>query len=462
MPRRLAIIALACAATLNACITRHRVALTPEGDRLKREVTTTVHMIGREDFTAVVARDPAAFGDDPPAMPEVTEVQTEEDRPVPTVAGRFVTSTEGDIGSAGAYRQVKTRMGTLRVYFERMRGSHDLAEGLQQDLDAVDVLVRFLDGWFTWQLADDPDAAGLTAFIRGEFRQDARNVLTYLFMAQNDVSGERMTARIAAYLHERRYFELDDVPRVLRALVELEQETAETEPLLALVQRVLATRMSVPPDEPIPASLGFLSGAQKVSESLEAYYQHQIARGVHQPDPAAPADPPRLPADVDAAVQRFGNALFSLVLWDDRLNATMASPTEPLWTNGTWDAEAGRILWLNTALPQEQALPHFCAAVWAEPDTAFQERHFGQVVVQNEALATYVLWRRGLTAAEAEQWDRFLDALRPGPDLPTQMIAFRFTSDPPLPPADSDDPPSPSHATLVINWILQSSAPEEW
>jgi len=318
-------------------------------------------------------------------------------------------------------------------------------------------------------MAGQPGGEKLCAFIRDELRRDLRNVVVYVWLGHNAGRGEEMMMRVATYLHERGYFEVGDLPAIFRGGQAFdEQDPAGRQRLFALIQRFAATRMGVPPDEPVPSSLDFLSDVDRANESLEAHRRHQIAQGELQSDAKGDKDAEsdtqtqEPSAEIQTATERILDGLVSISIGGDKLDATLALKTEPVWTNGTWDAETGQIVWSEVVLPNDKHMPAVCSAVWAEPDVAFQELHFGKVVLQGESLGEYVFWRKALTATQAEEWDQFLAVLRPNDTLVSQLIEFRFSSDPPFKAAEADEgePQTKSHAASIVKEIVAKVSSE--
>lgn len=410
--------------------------MTPDGQGLRRLISRVATDTGQPAGTHV-----------PPAI-----IMTE------TVAGRFVSGESDKIGGIGVYRDLNTSMGNMHIYAERFGGSHDLIDGLLETLDAADDLIEALGRWFAWQIAAQPGREELLAFVRDELRRDLRNVLVYAWLAQHAEGSrdEEGMARIAAYLHERGYFDVDDLPSIYRAMLEIDaQDSAGEHPVFALIQRFVARRMGIADDEPIPAALHFLSGSDRVNASLQAHRGYQIAQGELPPDADDDQDDESdAPTQVSAAAERVFDGLISLNLSADHLNATLAVKTEPVGTNGKWDAEAGQIVWSNLVRPNDKNMPAFCWAFWADPDVAFQELHFGKVVLQGDSLCGYVIWRKSLTASQAEQWDQFVALLRPDDSLVSRLTEFRFSSDPPRAAAESDEAQLKSYAATIIEEIL--------
>ena len=94
---------------------------------------------------------------------------------------------------------------------------------------------------------------------------------------------------------------------------------------------------------------------------------------------------------------------------------------------------------------------------WSAPDEAFQAAHFGKVILRDEPLARYCLWRQALTGQEAVEWDEFLEKLWPGETLRERLGQFRFSSDAPPTPAN-ESPPSLADAARQL--ILAGLDPE--
>jgi hypothetical protein len=125
----------------------------------------------------------------------------------------------------------------------------------------------------------------------------------------------------------------------------------------------------------------------------------------------------------------------ALVSWKgigpNRLNVHMQAAREPLFTNGQWNGDEGRVTWSgNISSRQEKYhnLPRNCYAMWVTPDEAAQTAKFGKIVLDGEELAEYALWRNGLSELEAEQWDALLDDLTPR-TVEDKLDDFTFEGD---------------------------------
>jgi hypothetical protein len=191
--------------------------------------------------------------------------------------------------------------------------------------------------------------------------------------------------------------------------------------------------MGVPKDQAIPQSLGFLDDQEALLKSVEQYLEQsqEYQKWVDAYQQGTKDSKPPKPGDVLVA-----KLLEAFPLWriaDDRLTVTLAVPTEPYWTNGEWDPEDKRVRWTRSLLTSESELTEFpplCYAIWTEPDAKTQTERFGKVVLENRALADYCLWHRGLSEAEAQEWETFLKSLKPGKDLVPRLQSFRFSQEP--------------------------------
>ena len=212
----------------------------------------------------------------------------------------------------------------------------------------------------------------------------------------------------------------------------------DNRPLLEHVQRLLARKMGVADGQPLPASLAFLGDQKKLVASVEKYvrstdlFQKRLAqwKTAKMRDPNA-----QEPTPEQVAGELFQEAIGFQPSIDqgDALELKLFCGRKPYATNGQWDEKTTAATW-STSLASTRALPAVCFASWSEPDGAFQEKHFGKTVLGGEELAGYVIWYRALKPAEANEWDRFVDGLKPGPGLKAAVEAFRFSTDPKLDP----------------------------
>jgi len=74
-------------------------------------------------------------------------------------------------------------------------------------------------------------------------------------------------------------------------------------------------------------------------------------------------------------------------------------------------------------------LPTFFYASWSEPNREYQQEHFGRVVLSDEDLAQYCIWRENLDEGSGKEWDSFILSLNPAEDMEGRLKAFRFLID---------------------------------
>ena len=86
------------------------------------------------------------------------------------------------------------------------------------------------------------------------------------------------------------------------------------------------------------------------------------------------------------------------------------------------------MVWLNE-IAGDMKLPTFFYASWSEPNVEFQQKHFGRVVLSDENLAEYCVWRENLNEKHSKEWDSFILSLNPGEDQEERLNAFRFSID---------------------------------
>ena len=207
---------------------------------------------------------------------------------------------------------------------------------------------------------------------------------------------------------------------------------------MTILRRVIASKMGIAADEPIPAALDFLADAEEARRSLARYVEttdqfktwrakRQSAAG--QTDQPAPAEPmAMLEALASTAFE------FDLDMGDSNdeleVSLVLGESVDSAQTNGRPDVKTRSLRWSGRLCPRGQAdhrFPRLCYAIWARPDADFQRARFGKVVLDGTALMNYCLWRKGLTQEEGKQWDRFLAGLRPDGSLAKKLEKFVFS-----------------------------------
>jgi hypothetical protein len=384
-------------------------------------------------------------------------------------AGTFGGRTPDDVGGAGYYNRLDSRMGHASIYSERFRGRDDQASVIEEGLKKIDKAVDHLIKWLESELAGEKGFRELRKFLDEDFRRDVKNFFVYAWMgrlpgAQKDKSGrgQELTARVLQYFAERGYFSPEQLPAIARAVIEAFNQDSP-EGLLAIVQRFLATKMGVPADKPVPGGLAFLADPNSIEHSMESYARttDEFKARMRQWEQDKKADPNTAepnPADVlelpkrDLPILKFD--LFGPSR-ADQLTLKLETGVKPWTTNGTWDKDGKLVEW-SAALSSGDKLPVQCYALWAGPNEPFQARHFGKVVLEGHNLTAYCLWRSGLRKDEAKEWEAFVDTLKPGGGLKEKLQAFRFSREaPPDPKARTRK----THARAAIDLIVGQLPP---
>jgi hypothetical protein len=238
--------------------------------------------------------------------------------------------------------------------------------------------------------------------------------------------------------------------------------------LLKLLQRMLARKMGISDDQPVPGFLvefleedRFGEAISRLAEDTEEYRQ-MLADWEVQKQENPELERPE-PGDVitDLLAEAFlpGIAFFES---GDSLTVSLKLACEPFVTNGSWDADAGSVTWSESLAgrnSQRLEFPSVLYAFWAEPDETYQEQRFGKTVLQNEELAEFCLWHRGLPGEQAKQWDEFVSSLRPDDRLADRIKRFTFDGEPPV--EDVEAPPT-SEADVAKALLLQALTGEFW
>ena len=196
---------------------------------------------------------------------------TPDDAKKQVFSGEFTDRTPADVGGAGYYTHFTSPLGSTSCYVERFRGNDDLESQLSQRRQAAEQLADLVVGWLTAELGRDPNFPRLKKFLDEDLRRDLKNLGVYEFTGratedyQKESNGEFLV-RAGLYLCERGYFSPKEIPMLARAAV-----ADDSGPLLEHVQRLLARKMGVADEQPLPASLAFLGDQKKLMASFEKY-----------------------------------------------------------------------------------------------------------------------------------------------------------------------------------------------
>ena len=369
--RFLVLVLIGMVAVAGCQVRKYELEMTPREGQLERKLTVFEQRMDGEKWVDVavedgeLARIAAQYGVDVP----------KSGGPRHSFLQKFAGRLPDDVGGYGTYTRWSTSLGTATAYVERVRGDDDIAGDLDQRRAAVQRLVALLIGGLEKELAGTPEWPKLRGFLDGEFRRDLVNLSIYIKSLELVAAHDRLHSaadrddapggqtelclRMAQYFVERGYLTPSQLPDWIYAVDQAMQERPG--PLIAMIQRWLASRIGVPADQPVPASLARLNDTASLRASLRSYLQ--------------------------------------------------ASDAEP--TNSS----------------VHRSLPDILFALWAEPAAEKQIEHFGKVVLNDEELVQYCLWRCGLPEEKARLWEAFLGGLKPGADLIERINGFRFADE---------------------------------
>ncbi len=398
-----------------------------------------------------------------------------QDGELRSVTGNFAGNMPPDVGGAGTYTNFTTRLGSAAFYSERFRGDADLAAKMTKRLHAADQLTDLIIGWSRAEFGRERHYQDLRRFIDVEFRRDLKNLSVYAWLGQiannqRQEDGVEFVARFGQYLVERGYFKANDLPNLY--LIWSQPDDVR---LPLLIQRLVAAKLGVPASKPMPPSLAFLANGDATAKSFvnylattdvyharlwewkkqkllgtylkRDYIVRELSNALHFRGtnvPPTPQGPPQ-PDPSDVASELVTQMLqFGLFGTEDHVKVKLSLPSPPLFTNGKWD-ETNKVVFWNCGLPSDELapIPSFCFATWAAPDEAFQNEHFGRVILSGPDLVEYCLWCASLDAASASEWDALLADLHSGADAASKVHLFLFTKEsipgaPGAPPVSSD------------------------
>lgn len=415
----------------------YELTLIPEGESLRRELVYTVAANSADTEPANEERlDSEEQPGAQPVPPEVkrlaevygTEVQSQEDGQY-RFAATFTGAMPDDVGGAGRYSRKATSLGALCVYGERFRGSYELAATLERRFEKIETLTTLLASWVRTAGKESPLRDRLESVVAGELRRDLKDAVVLamsLSAKQSEAEDEEFMMHLAHFFYERGYIDLDLILNGRWA----DESDAE---MLSQFRRGLVLKLALDNEQPLLQTWPVLADPETANASLNEAVE---ATEVYQQYAREVSD------DQDESETPEGVDLLSLLLWEisgfdleprDSLTVHLQCPHEPLLTNGEWLPDENRLRW-QASMPMRDsptagAPPSFCYATWSEPDREFQQRRFGRVLIEGDALATYCSWRVSLHAREGTEWDHFLESLTPGGDLAGAISGFTFSGE---------------------------------
>lgn len=433
-------LALLCALVTGCPHNEYTVELKPQGDALERTLT-----FYRVD------------GTDSNGAPKYLEFPSNElasiTRQYPAgavrrageqfkAAGNFPGAMPGDIGGSGNFSRLRTSLGDVCIYLERFRGDDDLAARSARQFAAADQITDLVLGWAKGEFGRERGWKNLRGFLDADFRRDLKNGALYMWAQQlTDLAAtnapEDFSTRFAQYLLERGYFAPSDLPQI-RAAFSGEGD----EILFRLLRRLALTKLNLSAEAATARKLPALADLAAFEQSWEKYlagtklYRTQLKQWEAKKKLDAKLEKPE-PRDAmnGLLAEWMGNSPGDGEV--DHLTVRLALDQAPVRSNGRW--ADGQVVW-QFDLDPDRALPALCYATWSRADAAFQQAHFGRVLLDGAELMEYCYWQSALNEKQLAEWNQFLSGLQPGAALAEKIKAFQFTTEP---AAGADEEKSP-------------------
>lgn len=428
-------LSLACLAALAALVTGcphndYTVELTPRGQVVARRLdfyrADGVESNGVPKYDNFPTNELAAIT----ALYTTGAVTRQGERH--SASGEFSGALPGDVGGAGEYHYFATSLGDAGFYAERFRGNDDLTASATARLAAADQLTGLVLGWSRAEFGREPGYKNLRRFLDTDFRRDLKNLGMYFWAGEIAASGStnataEFIVRFGQYLIERRCLKIEDAP----GLVQIFAGSGDP-PALVPVQKFLAEKLGVPPAGPMPKSLALLADSAALEKSWEKFltgtkaYRARLRQWEKdkktRPDLQKPG-PSEVVGEWFATLIESGSSSE-----DDHLTVRLTLAAAPDHTNGKWDTARRQVVWEANLEAGESArrLPVFCYANWSRPDEAFQQKHFGRMILAGDELLKYCLWQGGLEKQRVAEWEKFLSGLQPGEALDKTLEGFRL------------------------------------
>jgi len=440
-----------------------------EGGKLKRSI-----FCGQKNTSLFVRKEKGRKSHK--AVPEFPETKLKQiaseyglaETPRPAVGkfifqGVFSENTPNDVGGGGRFFHGSTNLGSTTFYAERFVGNDNAASSIRDRFDAADEFAHFIDEWLKTKLGEKAGWENIHQYVVGPMAEDIVNAGLFLWLPSarentwrqgsdeyEEPNGPDFVARLLLYFAERDYFSPNDVPGIYGALKSEGSEEQRFSAFFHSIREPLAKKLALPKNAPILDELGNMLSPEKSEESLRAFSKHwkkSVAKGEETADREEVVSPPEdIPSELLSRAVGI-QSLFNLMHIE--LSAVFEADAAPFHTNGQWDEKKKQIVWKGE-VRDGAPLPSIAYAIWATPTVAAQQKHFGKVVLKDENLAQYVLWRESLSSEHKNKWEAFLASLGPDSDLPAAIASFSF----------SEETESRGDSAITIKDLLLSSLAE--
>ncbi len=463
------------------------IELVPHGQEMERTLTVG-HVVESSNAETQAASQPAAphYGEfeanELAAISKLYPASTPiGDTNRVKFTGKFKDAMPNDAGSKGRYVCFETLLGSTYAYLENFRGNDDLVGQLDRRYKQADRLVDLTIGWAKQEFGSKKGFDKLQQFLDQDLRKDLKNISLYTWqfasVRQNaylDANTEKnaqneIAARAFQYLEEREYITTADIPSIGRIIEESTDKASVTSTSAFIISKVLAKKAGLEGTEVHQAIVAAFQPAKQQEELLKSMntylattdeYKKLLAAWEVEKAKNKDGTEPNRPDPMSVATSLLDpliNPHFEIADSRDALVMSLATNAEPLATNGTWDANTGKITWNHRLLARDEQnlAPLTCYAVWANADAAFQKAHFGQTVLTGKELIEYCLWRKGLTQAEGDRWDKLLMDLKPGKDAIEKLQKFSVAATQPT----GNTPASSEYIIKEVGSLVNALAP---
>jgi len=408
--------------------------LRPDGETLQRTYSTEFEEEELLRLTEIYGHEPAT---------EEFELPDGNTNLKFTFVGEFQRLTPNDIGGSGFLLYCDSAMGSSSMYSEQFRGGDDLAGMLGRQEIAFNRLFDVIILWLETEFGDAPDFAPLRKVVDENLRQDLWNLSLYMSTfgivgTASDRSDEntddrvfdQLANRAVHFLIERGYFEAAQLPLIKSRIVD-----GDDAQLFELFARALMNKMNLPPGDSLsPTLVALRDNLDEYGDSIDLFLESSAAlidlvSAWEGEAEDRQGETIKVSDYVDELASEAFPSDFQYIGGSGNfLRVDLHIPQAPYTSNGEWD-EKGVLRWrerLASDDPEDTSLPNSLFALWSEPDASFQQEHFGRVVLDNENLGDYCLWRRELSEKEGREWDRLVKSLQPGEELIQTLKDFRF------------------------------------
>jgi len=379
-----------------------------------------------------------------------------------TYEGSFRQNLPEDVGGFGRYVYLSSQMGDVYIYVERFRGDDTQALDIEKAFDATDHLVDLIIDWLEFELGEHPNFEELKTFCNEGLREDIKNLIVYMWMGKRipDTSEEDVAVRMLLYLYERDYFTLGDISSLAAFINHYDW-------MRLYLQRLITKKLGYSDTRELAEELHFLKDWYAMQQSATRFctspkMHDRVLQGARarSGDPNLVFDPNWVidPNDIlDQLFEEYGIELETFFIdfeifgsHSDKVTVKLDCPRRPFEANGEWDGDTKQLSW-SIKIRADQ-LPFVCYAAVGEPNNAFQQSHFGGVVLMDDQLLPYAFWYEGLSNEQKEEWDEFLVFLDPNEDVRSRVESFRFENA--LPPSPDTDGAVKLLSDLPRNLIL--------